>query len=237
MGYDSNFNLTIRRKDRRPFDAAKVEKEISDISGYGFDESDALNDGTEQECLYLYLGDSHWYDSVEHLDRYFLKNKDLVCIYTREGENHDDTEEYIWKDGVRYDNSDAVYRAPLCDGETVSLATYDRESGMLSVHAVPAGDAMAEQERLAAQGIVLPLTGLDLFGSTRDTVAGNQKADLALHVLLEGITSELQKLRESSYIPFSSPSPSSTEASLKKHVVAAIMNLMMAVEEAKELKH
>lgn len=58
-----------------------------------------------------------------------------------------------------------------------------------------------------------------------------------LHKSLSEIIQELEELTNSGYIPFSSPSPSSTEAVVKQNVIKAIELLKNADFAASQLYH
>lgn len=237
MGYDSNFMLSFRKADGTAFnekDGDVLADELEKQTGYSTAEISSCA-GSDRLTIGFY--NVHWYDAVTDLDTFMAAHRELELDFTREGEDHDDTEEYAWRDGVRYESGAKEFRPPLLDGKSVCLAWVDG-TGCLHVEKTAAENLEKTKERLRDRGYsALKVNSCDLFGDVTLLMPEEGCRDLSLYDGLEHALGLLEAIRKSNRRPFASPSPSSTESRLKRCVASALSCLEEAIECSKALRY
>lgn len=235
MGYESNYMLTLRKRDCKEFsdeEMKALEDELQARSGYT--PEDCHNYG---DSIYFGLYGVKWYDSVQDLDHLMSKHKELTLDFTKEGEDHDDTTNLFWKEGERYDSSPKEFTPPILDGTKAVLGYYARPHGNLTLVAVDKGRLAEEMEQIRRSGgAPLIVNSANLFGEQvlLHPLEGQPRMTLTDELL--HLKTWAEALLKSRHIPFSSPSPSSTEAAVKRSLKAALENIDMAVTCAEMLR-
>lgn len=235
MGYRSHYLMTFRKTDGLSFTQSETDElaaKLKKITDCEADDAEITVNG--QAFIGIY--DIKWYEWENDIQTLMKSLPGVELHLTREGEDHDDTERVLFKDGKWYAAGPRSFTPPVDDGTRVLVAWTDPKTATLHVDSVKNDHKEINSFRGPDGQVPVPLNRIVLFDQDFPYNVENP-VRRTLSNDIEALIHSIDTIQHGRSIPYTSPSPCSTEVRLKQEIEQARLHLDLALASAKSLRY